>query len=364
MPALGSISGLPALSSGPSGPSGSGESIISVASSGFGNPRHSFGSSFSSLAGSGVTVPTAIRPVGHQAQSVLSAACSLASDPATSAGLLSNMLPWAPPGSLAFNGVYVGEGLPPIPRKLAHKIVRWEYVEMAELLPEFWSLSKEEETEARRPTSRRPKQVTEFHTWLQCFATYSSVLGSAHTAAFPELMAYLVTISRVSQDFVGLAWVRYDAAFRRQAAITGNKKWSQINPSLYSICFTGKAQAAVRCELCLSVSHGSKQCPLQVEADPDLPIQLKAVESAVLSLAKPRLESVGTRSKSSEVCRLWNDNRCRFPKCKYRHTCSQCGEGHPVLRCPNVAQSSGEPAADPTPGVGRRQARRDVARPY
>ncbi len=66
--------------------------------------------------------------------------------------------------------------------------------------------------------------MTEITTWIQC---YACVLA---TEAVPELMAYLVTISRVSQDFAGVAWV---AAFRRQAAISGNRKWSQINPSLY-----------------------------------------------------------------------------------------------------------------------------------
>lgn len=213
----------------------------------------------------------------------------------------------------------------------------------------------------KRTISRRPKQVTDFHTWLQCFATYASVLGNVNTSSFPELMAYLVTISRVSQDF---AWVRYDAAFRRQAAITENKKWSQINPSLYSICFTGKAQATTQCELCLTLLHAIKQCPLQMEADPDLPVQLKGVESGVLSLNKPRIERVGARLKSSEVCRLWNDNRCRFLKCRYWHACSQCGEGHPVLRCPTATQPTGESAADSTPGTGRRQTRRDIAWPY
>ena len=34
-------------------------------------------------------------------------------------------------------GIHVGEGLPPVPRKLADKIWRWEFVDMAELLPEF-----------------------------------------------------------------------------------------------------------------------------------------------------------------------------------------------------------------------------------
>ena len=35
--------------------------------------------------------------------------------------------------------VHVGEGLPPIPGRIADKIVRWEYVDMWELLPEYWS---------------------------------------------------------------------------------------------------------------------------------------------------------------------------------------------------------------------------------
>ena len=33
------------------------------------------------------------------------------------------------------SGVYVGEGLPPIPMKLAQRIWRWEYIDMAEMLP-------------------------------------------------------------------------------------------------------------------------------------------------------------------------------------------------------------------------------------
>ena len=36
-------------------------------------------------------------------------------------------------------GIYVGEGLLPVPAQLAEKITRWEFVEMCKLLPEFWS---------------------------------------------------------------------------------------------------------------------------------------------------------------------------------------------------------------------------------
>ncbi len=34
--------------------------------------------------------------------------------------------------------MYIGDGIPPVPDKLALKIHRGEFVEMGELLPEFW----------------------------------------------------------------------------------------------------------------------------------------------------------------------------------------------------------------------------------
>ncbi len=152
----------------------------------------------------------------------------------TSAGTvpgLVNVLPWAT-ASHEFSDpgvLYVGEGLPPL---IVHRIVEWKFVDMAELLPEYWALLRGED-ESKKAAVRRPKQVTDFHTRLQCFALYCGVLGKHNPSAIPEIMAYLVTISRMSQDFSGLAWVRYDSAFRRNAAATGNRKWSAINPTYY-----------------------------------------------------------------------------------------------------------------------------------
>ena len=161
-----------------------------------------------------------------------------------------------------------------------------------------------------------------------------SVLASRYHGVVPELMAYLVTITCVSQDFSGLAWVRYDAAFRRQAAITGNRKWSQINPSLYSICFTRCAQALKCCELCLSSTHTTNQCALAADPDPELPARLKAVESAVVSLATQHQNAHKVyRPMLTKMCRLYNDNRCRFPKCRYHLACLKCNGDHPASSC-------------------------------
>ena len=161
----------------------------------------------------------------------------------------------------------------------------------------------------------------------------------------------------MSQDFAGLAWVRYDAAFRRQAAISGNKKWSQINPSLYSISFTGRAQIVTRCDLCFSTSHATKLCALQVDPDPELPTRIKAVEAAVVSLAARRTPIQTDR----QVCRLWNMNRCRFPKCRYRHECSRCGENHPMVSC--MKPPPAKTAAMEAQVVGARNGRRDYSHP-
>lgn len=131
-------------------------------------------------------------------------------------------------------------------------------------------------------------------------------------------------------------------AFRRQAAITGNKKRSQINPSLYSIYFTGCAQAQSRCELCMSVVHSTKQSVLAADPDPKLPARIKAVESAVVSLA--------------EMCRLFNENRCRFLKCRYWHACAKCSESHTAVSCTQGTGLIPPPSVIPS--------RREASHPY
>ena len=129
--------------------------------------------------------------------------------------------------------------------------------------------------------------------------------------------------------------MRYDAAFCRQAAITGNTKWSQINPSLYSICFTGCAQSIKRCELCLSSAHATKQCILAADPDSDLPTRMKAVESAVVSLVTVRQSgSKPKRPPSTEICRLFNNKHCRFavslPACVFQLWGSTSSPGLPT----------------------------------
>ena len=111
--------------------------------------------------------------------------------------------------------------------------------------------------------------------------------------------------------------------------------WSRINATLYTMCFTGKALAIARCELCFASTHTTTQCGLQGDADPELPARIKAIESAVLALTANQGKSSGPIRASVEPCRLWNNNRCNFPRCKHEHVCIKCRGNHQAIVCPN-----------------------------
>ena len=244
-------------------------------------------------------------------------------------------------------GVYVGEGLLPVPVKLAERIQRWDFVDMAELLPEYWGVVPGMKLGVETPNTSKPagkKKVTNIMTWVQCFAMYTSVIAAKHPEATPELMAYLICILRVSQDFGGMAWVNYDSAFCRQAAATANYQWLRINPSLYSICFAGSVRTSTRCDLCLGLTHRTKECPMVEDPDPEMGSRLKAIGSVVLAMSQPRAwtpqnTDAPPRAPWGEICRNFN-NRCNFKWCCFRHMCRVCGGPQPALECCERARPS------------------------
>ena len=93
--------------------------------------------------------------------------------------------------------------------KLVERIHKWEFVDMAELLPECWGTvhNLRSETELTQGVSRpmAKKKMTGILTWVQSFAVYTSILASKHPEAVPELLAYLVCILQTSQGLGGLA---------------------------------------------------------------------------------------------------------------------------------------------------------------
>ena len=189
-------------------------------------------------------------------------------------------------------GVYIGEGMTAVPKRLAEKIWRWEFVDMGELLPDGWAQGKSEEgAGSSLALTRMKRQVTDVNTWVQCFAVYTSVHSRKHPEVVPELLAYMVSIMKAGSKYAGLAWVLYDSAYRRQAASTENRKWSSVNPSLYSVCFTGKALSGPRCSLCASAEHVVRDCPFSTKSD------IERTLEAVMTVCAPRASGVGSGLK-------------------------------------------------------------------
>ena len=186
-------------------------------------------------------------------------------------------------------GVCIGDALPPVPMKLAERIWHWEFVEMGELLPETWNLKPGEEASQQLLLARKKKPVTDLKTWVQCFAIYAGIISMKHPEVISDMMAYMVMIVKAAEEYAGLAWVRYDEAFRSQAAAKKEVKWSQVNPSLFAQCFTGRAQGMSHCELCLSSLHTSADCGLRKEPGDDTTARLQSVEASLRAISKDLL---------------------------------------------------------------------------
>ena len=131
---------------------------------------------------------------------------------------------------------------------------------MGELLPEFLASQGKDNLEGKcEPRIRRSRKVTNILMWVKCSSQYATVWARHAPHLFTELMAYMGVIVTVSQEYVGLAWVRYDSALCRQAAFTGNTHWSTINSILHTICFTGRATSTPWCEFRFASTHTA--CP-------------------------------------------------------------------------------------------------------
>ncbi len=101
---------------------------------------------------------------------------------------------------------------------------------------------------------RQSRKVKDVFTWLQCFGTYVAVLATHEPTVVPELMAYMGLIIRVSQDYEGLGWVRYDSAFSaagspvRQQEMVGGE-WHVVHDELFREGVRHEEVRAVLCHL-------------------------------------------------------------------------------------------------------------------
>ena len=164
----------------------------------------------------------------------------------------------------------------------------------------------------------------------------------------PELFAYQASIIRAERNYDDKRWVAYDRRYRREALAQKDLNWSVTNTRLYNEAFTGRARAIPRCSYCLQEDHTAQYCP----RNPNRPWfswfpNPIAWESAMNPRQPPQ--------RSPEICRRFNEGRCRQSGCRYTHTCLDCYGPHPRVTCPHKGNerhsSSLAKACYPTTGI-------------
>ena len=147
--------------------------------------------------------------------------------------------------------MFVGEGFPTIPNKLYDKILRWEYVDFADLRPPGMLEALNPDTDPQKlivlpglevTKAKKKKAFQEIRVWAQCYAVYVAVLAKQFPETVPDMMAYLLLIIQTHWDYEDPAWRKYDEALRDKAAATGNRKWANLDSHLYNKICSGRAR--------------------------------------------------------------------------------------------------------------------------
>lgn len=262
----------------------------------------------------------------------------------------------------------IGEGLSPVPAKLVAKILRGEFVDMAELLRDNIEMDRRrghtEDGQGGPKSPRQRREVPYLLSWIQCFGVYICVVASKHPERVSQLLAYQTMLVREARRCGGSGWMGYDRMFRLQAASGEQVDWSQLNSSLYATTFLAQQNGRGRtCQHCLETDHSGPECAMAPAT--------KAVDrwprggGLGLVPGAPRSElgkgdpsgEMGSRDlargrnrlplqrqeRRAMVCYSWNDGACRFhPYCRYKHVSTKCQGDHRAPECPTYPGKPGE----------------------
>ena len=104
--------------------------------------------------------------------------------------------------------------------------------------------------------------------------------------------------------------------------------WSTINPTLYTVCYTGVAASTARCELCFATSHTERECAQRGDPNPGMKNRLKAIETAILAMSsKPP-----AASKAANVAPCSQAHSGGLPKMEQRPLFIPTVPSHPHVQ--------------------------------
>ena len=242
----------------------------------------------------------------------------------------------------------LSEGLPPVPAKLVGRILKGNFIDMAELLrdnleAERRGVFQDSAGSSSSSHGRTRREVPDLLSWVQCFGLYTAVVGSQHPDRALKLLAYQTLIVREARRCGGRGWLTYDTVFRQQmAGEWKGDEWGRLNPYLYSSTFLTLGSSRLNCPLCLESDHREEDCALA---------KGKGVGTSRQPGRDPySREGSGRQPKSKTprvmACFAWNQGECSFQFCRFKHICVRCGGDHKITVCRAGGTQDKRPSRD------------------
>ena len=218
----------------------------------------------------------------------------------------------------------LGATLPVLPARIVKRIVRGDFVDIAESSEANLELEMRNSAvadEGKASSKGKLPPVPSLASWAKRFCLYAGVVISAHPEKAKDMFAYMALILSSEGGPCGEWWRWYDRRFRQQLPPLESAEFGKLDQPLYS---TALAMA----------SAGGSAPPVVQTMKTDWPGPPRAKRRKLLA------------------CFAWNDAKpCVATPCRFARVCSRCGGEHKKGLC-NQAQE----ASHATSGEGQRHA--------
>ena len=216
----------------------------------------------------------------------------------------------------------LSEALPVVPSKLVQRILKGEYVDMAEFLKDNAEVERRRLTAGESGQTPRAcrREITDFESWMLCFSAYATVVCARYPHKARELWAYQALMIAEHHNCGGRGWLLYDCAFRQQISLLESADFSKVNQSLYATTFLAYGGRGQFCVWCMASDHAQEECALHPNREVPV-VQLQDHRLGRLRREEQALGDQRRRRGRRGACYAYNDGRCTTPFCRFEHVC-------------------------------------------
>ena len=183
---------------------------------------------------------------------------------------------------------------------------------------------------------RQARTVSSLLRWIEAWTAYELLLCSAFGAdVFQEMARYRMFIVGLFHRYRMPFVLSYDYRHRRALGAERSFNFSALSSELYITTFDSSAlRVANRCQRCSSAEHSTQECPFRVPGQGDLPRQRGMGRQSQTDRSAERSADSRPADRSSEICYLFQEGRCRAgARCGRRHVCISCGGAEGFKSC-------------------------------